>query len=95
MEKITIAVFFNRSGALVFQTWNSENPIIIYNKVQTGGNTQLGGFQEGLLSCAYQPGISLTEKKPPLKPGMTVIASDRTNLIGLFINIKLILSRSF
>ena len=90
-----MAIFLTRTGALFFQTRNNEIPIITNNKVHTGGNIQLGGFHEGLCNWAYQPGISLTEKKPPLNPKITVIASDRTNLTGLLINIKLIRFHSF
>ena len=89
MENNTIAIFFDRAGALFFQTRNNEIPFNTNKLVQTGGNIQFGGFQEGLFKCTYQPGISLTEKNPPLNPTITVMAKDRTSLIGLFINIKL------
>ncbi len=43
-------------------------PIIVYNTVQTGANTQLGGLKKGLVRDAYHVGILGEVKIAPIRP---------------------------
>lgn len=51
-----------------FQIINSEIPIIRYNTVHTGPNSQLGGFKEGLFRAAYHVGMESIVNTVPIKP---------------------------
>ena len=59
-----IILFFSPS----FQIINSEIPIIRYNTVHTGPNSQLGGFKAGLLSDTYQVGMESIVNTVPIRP---------------------------
>lgn len=79
------AVCFNVCLAPLFHTKNSATPISIYKVVQTGPNNQLGGCHDGLLSLAYQFGISADVNTPPDSPIIRGIARATTSLTVLFI----------
>jgi hypothetical protein len=61
----------------------AATPIIIYNNVHTGANTQLGGLKKGLLSAAYQVGMDGVVKVEPMNPAKRQTAIGTTNLTAL------------
>lgn len=76
-------------GALLFQTIKREMPIIKYNEVHTGPNTQAGGFHEGLItSVLYQLVTLETVKNPEMPPTICGIAIEMTAFDKFFIIIE-------
>ena len=52
--------------------------IKIYNVVQTGPNTQLGGLKLGRIICEYQGSLKADVIKPPIADAVKVIISIKT-----------------
>ena len=58
--------------------------IKIYNVVQTGANTQLGGLKLGSSMSEYQGSLKLAVITPPIIEGIKVIKSIKTREKYLF-----------
>ena len=61
-----------------FHTNHPATPITKYSVLHTGANTQLGGFQEGLLRDVYQLGICGAVAKLPRTPAARQMATNPT-----------------
>jgi len=62
--------------AFVLQTRYNEIPIIIYSKVHTGPNSQLGGLKKGLFKVRYQVETEEAVDIDPIKPADRQIIID-------------------
>ena len=61
--------------------------IIKYNVVQTGANTQSGGFKLDLINCEYHGSFKVIVTKPPINEAENVTIKKITNDKNLFFNI--------
>ena len=59
--------------------------IIIYNVVQTGAKTQLGGLKLGKIICEYQGSLKEAVVKPPIAEAIKVIKSIKNKDKYLFL----------
>jgi len=63
-----MADIFALIGIALLQTKPAAIPIIIYNNVQTGANTQDGGLKKGFTNVGYQSFTELCVAKLDKKP---------------------------
>ena len=59
--------------------------IIMYNVVQTGANTQLGGLKLGKIICEYHGSLNEVVVKPPIADAKKVIKSIKNRDKYLFL----------
>ena len=65
---------------------------MIYNVVQTGANTQLGGLKLGKIISEYQGSLNEVVVKPPITDAKEVIKSINIKTIKYCISLTLLLS---